>query len=592
MKYKLINPINPKYNAIEQVLTNRGIKYEDIKPFLYTTDEDISSPLLLGTHTVMSGARVLLTRAILGHKTLVVVDADCDGYTSAALLINYLNDIAPSFVESRLEWFLHDSKQHGLSDCVDYILEHEYKLVILPDASSNDYEYHKILAENDIQVLVLDHHEAEYISPDAIVINNQLSNYPNKDLSGVGVTWQFCRAIDELNNLDFANKYLDLVALGLTADMMSMLSPETKHLVQKGFTQENLRNPFIYEMAKKNSFSLGDSITPMGAAFYIAPFVNSMVRSGTQEEKELLFKSMLTFKAFEQIPSTKRGHALGEMERVVDQAVRVATNVKNRQTRTQDESLDFLEAMIQRQNLLEHKVLLFLLEPGQIDRNVAGLIANKFIAKYQRPCCILTKVVDTEETGEKRLSYQGSARGYDKSGFTNFKSICAGFEGTLYAEGHPGAFGLGLRAEDIEGFISYTDEALAEMSGEPIYLVDYIFTEHGVKKEYILDIADMDHLWGKNLEEALIAIQGIKVTSDMVTLMSPDRKPTLKITLPNGVCLIKFNSNEAEYEKFLSTGYVEVNIVGTCNKNEWCGYITPQVFIQDYDIVGQARYMF
>ena len=27
MKYKLIKDINPKYNAIEQVLTNRGIPY-------------------------------------------------------------------------------------------------------------------------------------------------------------------------------------------------------------------------------------------------------------------------------------------------------------------------------------------------------------------------------------------------------------------------------------------------------------------------------------------------------------------------------------------------------------------------------------
>ena len=43
------------------------------------------------------------------------------------------------------------------------------------------------------------------------------------------------------------------------------------------------------------------------------------------------------------------------------------------------------------ENLLNHKVLLFLLEPGEIDKNIAGLIANKMMAKYQRPCCILTK---------------------------------------------------------------------------------------------------------------------------------------------------------------------------------------------------------
>ena len=101
---------------------------------------------------------------------------------------------------------------------------------------------------------------------------------------------------------------------------------------------------------------------------------------------------MLKHKAFIELPSTKRGHAPGDIELLVDQAIRVATNVKNRQTKTQELSLLQIEQMIEEQNLLEHKVLLFLIEPGQVDRNIAGLIANKIMSKYQRPVCILTKV--------------------------------------------------------------------------------------------------------------------------------------------------------------------------------------------------------
>ena len=48
---------------------------------------------------------------------------------------------------------------------------------------------------------------------------------------------------------------------------------------------------------------------------------------------------MLKYKAFDILPSTKRGHSLGETETLVDQAIRVATNVKNRQTKAQDEFL-------------------------------------------------------------------------------------------------------------------------------------------------------------------------------------------------------------------------------------------------------------
>jgi len=74
--------------------------------------------------------------------------------------------------------------------------------------------------------------------------------------------------------------------------------------------------------------------------------------------------------------------------------MRVVTNVKNRQTKAQDSGLATIENMIEEQNLLSHKVLLFLLEPGQVDRNIAGLIANKIMAKYQRPVCLLTKVTE------------------------------------------------------------------------------------------------------------------------------------------------------------------------------------------------------
>jgi len=390
------------------------------------------------------------------------------------------------------------------------------------------------------------------------------------------------------------------------ADMMSMLSIETKHLINKGFREENVKNPFISYMADKNSYSLGGKLTPMGVAFYIAPYVNAIVRSGTTQEKELVFESMLKFKAFNKVLSTKRGHKLGEQEQLVVQAVRTALNVKNRQTKAQNEGLSLLEHMIEEQNLLSHHVLLFLLEPGQIDRNIAGLIGNKFMSKYQKPCCILTRVEDVkskeywcEETGNyestlvTEISYQGSARGCDKVGINNFKDICAETGCTLYASGHQGAFGLGISAEEVNNFISATDEILKDTPNEAIYYVDYIYDGLNVNPQNILDIASLDNLWGKDFDEALIAIENIKVTASDLTLMSPDKKPTLKITLPNSISLIKFNSSQEEYDKlYLENGYVKINVVGKSNANEWNGNVTPQIFIEDYEIVDSCKYYF
>ena len=366
MKYQLIKPINENYNAIEQILTNRNIPYNQIKDYLNTTDEIINDYSLLGMKPLKDAAVKIAKCVQLEANALIIVDSDCDGFTSAALLINYLYDLFPAWVENHLSWFIHSGKQHGLSDLS---LEPEsvggYKLILIPDASSNDYEYHKTLSDMGIWTVVLDHHEAEYVSPDATIINNQLSDYPNKHMSGVGIVWQFCKYLDDLMKVDYADKYLDLVALGMDADMMSMASFETKHLINKGLQQ--IQNPFFSAMVEKAAFKMKEP-TPMGVAFYVAPFVNAAVRSGTQEEKEIIFQSMLNHRAFEKIPSNKRGHRPGEMEQVYVQAARTATNVKNRQTRAQDAGLAFLEKMIEDYNLLDHKVLLFLLEPGQIDK--------------------------------------------------------------------------------------------------------------------------------------------------------------------------------------------------------------------------------
>lgn len=598
MKFKLIKPINPHYSAVEQILTNRGIPYYDIHHWLNTTDADINDFNLLGADRLLKAAQTLISVISNGGNALVIVDSDCDGFTSSALLINYLYDLFPAWVQNNLDWFIHSGKQHGLSDVNVEWAAANYSVILCPDASSNDYEYHLAFIDKGVDIIVLDHHEADIVSPNAIVINNQLCDYPNKHLSGVGITWQFCRYLDSLLGVSYADNYLDLVALGNTADMMSLQSIETKHLIFKGFREENIHNPFIYEMAQRNAFSLGDKITPHGAAWYIAPFVNAMVRSGEEEEKELLFKSFLKFKAYNIILSNKRGHKQGETEQLVVQAVRTCSNVKARQTKAQDAAMAKIEGMIEDNNMMEHKVLLFLLEPGEVEPNVAGLVANKIMGKYQRPCAILTKrekKVDgylVPELNTTYACYEGSARGCDKADVTNFKDICEATGLTQYVAGHQGAFGLGLLPEDVDLFIEATDRALYSMASEPVHYVDYIYKNTDVNASQVLEIAELGEIWGKDIDESYVAIDNLRITRDMVTVYRK-KNNTLKITLPNRLSIMLFNAPDDLCEQLETTqGFVTMDIVGTPNKNEWNGYVSPQIFIEEYAITGVSRYNF
>ena len=586
MKYQLISPINKQYSITEQILTNRGIKLKDIYHYLNTTSDDINSPLAFNQNILKAAAVALIQTIKSNKRAFILVDADCDGYTSSAIILNYLHDLFPTWVEQNTEYYIHENKEHGLSDCIDYILNNHFDLVIIPDAGSNDTSYCDRLAAADKKIIILDHHIQDMENPSAIIINSQ-TNYPNENLSGAGVTWQFCRYFDSLLHMNYAENYIDLAALGNCGDMMDLHSIETKEIIREGI--ENIKNPFFYYMVEKNRYSIGNTVTPTSLSFYVVPFINAIVRSGTQQEKQIVFKSMLKYEAFKEVPSTKRGHNFGEVEKIVEQAIRVATNVKARQTKIQNNMMSLFEKMIQQQQLLNHKVLLFKMEPGQIDRNVAGLCANKIMAKYQRPTCILTKV--TDDNGN--VSYQGSMRGCDVVGISNFKDICEATGEILYCSGHESAAGLGIAANHIQAFLAKTDAALKDMSSEAIYYVDYIYQNDNINPQDIREIANLSPIYGQGIPQAQIAIEDLKITADMVTVYTK-RGNTIKITLPNNINIMMFNATDDAVNQLQTSnsGYVTLDIIGTCSLNEWNGNVTQQILCRDYSIIDSNKYYF
>ena len=578
MKYKLIAKPNKNYSPMQQILVNRGIDVKDIEHYLKTSDADILNPDLLDN--MAEGVKRLVSAIKNQEKMFLIVDCDADGFTASAALVNYIYKVFPSAMDL-LSIQLHEGKEHGIEEkWLEEIVANEYKLVICPDASSNDYNQHKFLKDNGIDVLVLDHHDAEEVSENAIIINNQLSDYPNKTLSGVGIVYKFCSKIDELMKIKEADTILDLVSLGMIADMMDMRNFETKHLIQKGLTR--IENPFFKALVERQAYSIGETVTPIGVAFYIAPLINATIRVGTQNEKEVMFKAMLNHCAYDMIPSTKRGEK-GKTEAVVVQAVRNATNVRNRQKKARDNGFEYVEQIIAANNLDKNKIIVVQVSED-LDKNLTGLIANQLMAKYQKPVLLV------RETDEGLL--QGSARGYDKSELKDLKSFLLESGFMEYAEGHASAMGVGIYKDKVNALVDYSNTVLANYDFSACYDVDYEYMSNDFKAQDIIDIGSMKSLWGKGVDEAMVVIKGIKITSNNITLMSANKNPTIKITLQNGTSLIKFGASQAEFESLKSSGYTEIDVIGTCAINEWQGMITPQILIKDYEVVGKQDYYF
>ena len=212
------------------------------------------------------------------------------------------------------------------------------------------------------------------------------------------------------------------------------------------------------------------------------------------------------------------------------------------------------------------------------------------MSKYQRPVLLLNKTVNEDD---KTITWEGSGRGYDKSKLTNFREFLLSTNLVMYAEGHANALGVGIREENFDEFIKVSNTILKDFDFTPSYKVDFIFHNDDMKTSDILEVANLKSIWGQGVEEPLIAIERIKIYKDNVRLMSADKNPTLKITLPNGMSLIKFRSSNEEYENLCSElGCVTINIVGKCERNIWNGIINPQVIIEDYEIVSKTEYYF
>ena len=585
MDYQLISPRDASMTALEQVLRNRGIN--DPYGYLNTDVTNVYAPTLLDN--IAEGAKMLVKHISQGSKVMVQIDSDCDGYTSAALLINYINKLFPHFAQSNISYRPHTGKQHGL--ILDTIPD-DVKLVIAPDSSSEDYEVHQVLKEKGVDVLVIDHHEADHASEYACVINNQLCDYPTKSLSGVAMVYKFCCYLDSIMGTDYAQDFIDLVALGLVADMMDLRDFETRYLVDTGLN--NIRNPYFKGMVAKNAFSIGGAVTPFGVSFYIAPYINAVTRSGDMEEKVVLFEAMLDFRAYEQIPSTKRG-CKGELESRVEQACRNCVNIKNRQTRTRDASLEIIEQIIEDQNLLANKIVAVRLNEAQ-KTTLSGLIANELMSDYKKPILILSEtkhdVLDDDgNVVDVEIWWEGSFRGPNVPQLESVKDFFAGLPEVEYTAGHANAGGVGVKDKNFDSFIASANAALKDVEFTPSYKVDFIYDARigGFKNDFE-SLADYKHIWGQEVEAPKIIIENINVNKDNLALM---KGTTMKI-IPSGqpeIDLIKFKVSEQEYETLYSeAGCVTITVLGVCERNTYNN--RPQLIIKDYVITNRCDYYF
>lgn len=575
MKCRMENP-QILDNYVRNLLSFRGV--EDIDDFLNPNKNNLQDPDDLVN--ISEGALLYLNNIGDDKRILIIVDSDCDGFTSSAIIYQYTKIIAPT---TQIDYWLHNGKEHGLSDHIDKLMDEEvkYDLIILPDSSSNDVEYHNKLKEINTPCLCLDHHQVDVtISDNAIIVNNQISpNYRNKELVGAGVTFQFCRYIDKLLKINRAEDFIDLAALGQIGDMGSVLTLENRYIISRGL--KSIKNFMFKSMIEKQDYSMGGKITPISVAFYIVPLINAMIRVGTNEEKDRLFRSFIDGE--ELVVSHKRG-AKGELEKVAIESIRECTNAKSRQTKLIENAEQQIEYKICKYGLLNNKVILVRLEDDMVfPSELNGLLAMKIAAKYKRPAMVLRLGPDGYD--------KGSMRGVNQSALTSFKDFL-NESGFVESMGHDNAAGAIIKDENLSAFHAYANKKLANIDfGENYYDINF---ERNVTSpdldRLITDISRHDDIWGQSNNVPLIHVKGLIVEPDEISIIGKN-SDTVKIE-KNGITYIKFKAKDMIEDLFKYSETINIEIVGEANLNEWGGRTTPQIFIKDYEIKKENIFEF
>ena len=519
---------------------------------------------------------------------LVVVDADTDGFMSSALLINYLYSRYPDYTTGHVNFIMHDGKMHGLADICDEILRRRPALLVSPDGGTNDKEQQNVLNDAGTDVLVLDHHpaQADYTNDHTLVINVQLSDYPNKALTGGGVVFKFLQAYEDI--VLHGPQPMELIDLAMVAnvgDMADYREPETRALVNIG--SSNMTNPFLMEMCDRHKYVLEKrgGINYLSLAFGVVPFINAMTRSGTPQEQSDVFCGLLSQHSAQGVKSSKRGFG-GALVPLYSEAVTLADRVKRRQDKIVNETFEHFQDRIEKEHLTRNAIIVLLCDPDEVEANHAGLLANKVQAKYQHPTLVLRKYWNS---ARKEYVYQGSGRNYSHCEIEDMRGVCAETNLTLFAQGHPSAYGIAIPEANIEEFVEKTNKAYAGIDFTPTYLVDYEWEPSALDPHVVLDIANLD-IWGQQMPQAKVAVRDIALTQSNVQLLGLAKgNPTIKIQVGEIECML-FHASKELYERFTRLGNQTLTVVGTCSVNTWNGVAKPQILVDDYEL--QEKWVF
>jgi len=419
---------------LEQTLLRRGISSPvEVEAFLHPEANpsipfpDVDSPVELINEAIRNSERIC-----------VWGDFDVDGQTSTTLLVQTLRILGADVV-----YYIpiRGKESHGVHiESLRPIIDNGAKLLLTCDTGITANEAVDYAISRGVKVIITDHHEPGESLPKANGILNPKflpDDHPLKHLAGVGVAYKLAEALFSANQKSEIENLLDLVALGLIADV-ALLKGETRTLAQKGIQKlRETKRLGLRVMAELSNTSL-ETLTEETIGFNFAPRLNALGRLGDANPAVEL---LLT-----QDPA--RARVLAAQIEGLNAHRRLLTS----------QVYEAAESQLKENPSLLTEPAIVLSHPNW-PGGVVGIIANKLVERYHKPAILLNESDDGIMRGSAR-SIEGL---HITDAIATQRNILRGFGG------HPMAAGMSFEADKLTEFRRGLGKAIQKQLGESVF---------------------------------------------------------------------------------------------------------------------------
>lgn len=518
-----INEMSKLFNLdshLVHLLYSRGIDTQQkLSKFLNPSITDLHDPFIF--EDMQSVVEKIEYHIAKNSKILVFGDYDVDGISATAILIKYFNSVGAkvsSFMPNRYE----DGYGLNITTINRIISNNKPDLIITVDCGITAVDEVEYLKQNNIDVIVTDHHERGEILPNCLIINPKVSNnYPFKSLCGAGVSLKLVQALAGINE---ANKYLPICAIATIADIVELYD-ENRAIVYLGLKDMSKAPVGILKLISE--CGLTTKCKASDIAFKLAPKINASGRMGSAETSLQLYL---------ETDSTKIKKICNQILEYNTQRQKLCDKV-------------YIDVKTELQNKDIFRLNSIIMSSNEWDSGILGIVSARIADEYHRPTFLFSQVGD---------ELVGSCRSVNG---VNVHSLLSDMAHLLTKfGGHPMAAGLTIKVENYDEFVRltniYVGDKLNKTDFLPTKAYDFMLDESEITLKFVEDIDKLEPCGHMNQRP----IFNFKLKNATISSL-PKHPQHLVLNYPN-FDLLAFNSSD---KYFILSGSTSCNVLADLN---------------------------